>query len=161
MRARRAAWALLLGLSAAAQTPARREVAGLFSLQMPPSIALQASGGSDSRSGQLSGNMSGSGLRIDYDFGLYADPLLPRDGSSAHEERALRVDGLPARLVRWRVERPAPTRFFLGLHLPEVGRSSAGPIRLTLLAQGKDEAQVEEAQAMLLSLHMTAAGAIK
>jgi hypothetical protein len=156
MRARQAACALLLGLSAAAQAQPRRDFAGFFSLQLPASMQPQAGGiGGDS----FSGHLSGDGLRLDYDLGISADPLKDRDGGSAREERPLMVNGLPARLVRWRVEQPAPTRYFLGLHLPRIGMSSAGPIRLTLLAHGTDLAKVDEAQAMLLSLRMAAAGA--
>lgn len=68
------------------------------------------------------------------------------------------VDGRPARPVSRRVERPVPARHFIGLHLPQVGDSVMGPIRLTLLAQTPDPARLAEAQAqaqaMLLSLRL-------
>jgi hypothetical protein len=150
--------ALLLGPGAAAKAQARRDFGGFFSIQLPDTMTPQTSGvGGDS----VSGHLSGAGLRLDYDLGQYADPLQPRDGISAREERTLVVDGLPAHLVRWRVEQPAPTRYFIGLHLPRIGMASTGPIRLTLLAHGTDLAKVDEAQAMLLSLRMAAASAIK
>jgi len=148
-----AGWTLA-GLVMAAEPLPRRELGG-FSLQLPPGMQQQA-GGSDSRAGRL----VGGALRIDYDLGLYADPLQPREGISAREERAVQIDGRPARLVRWRVEgpaSPATARFFVGLHLPQAGQSVMGPIRLTLLAQADDAAGLNEAQAILLSLRLSSA----
>lgn len=144
--------ALLLGNPLMAEPVAhlaRRELGG-FSLKLPAAVNQQA-GGIDSRAGRL----NGPSLLIDYDLGLYADPLPPREGASGREERAVVVDGLPGRLVRWRQEQPAPTRYFVGLHLPAIGSSGMGPIRLTLLAQTLDAQQMDALQDLLLSLQLT------
>jgi len=152
----RRAWlplvALLLGnplIAEPAERLERHELGG-FSLQLPAAVSQQASG-VDSRAGRL----SAPGLLIDYDLGLYADPLLPREGISGREERAVVVDGLPGRLVLWRQEQPAPLRYFVGLHLPAVGSSGMGPIRLTLLAQTLDVRQLDALQALLLSFKLS------
>lgn len=134
---------------AAAQSQARRELGG-FSLQLPPGVTQQA-GGIDSHAGRLVGDA----LRIDYDRGIHADPLMPREGITGREERAVVVDGRPARLVSWRVEQPAPARYFIGLHVPQAGESVMGAIRLTLLAQVPDSARLADAEALLLSLRLT------
>lgn len=139
--------ALLLGSPSMAEPLTRRELGG-FSLQLPAAVSQQA-GGIDSRAGRL----SGPGLQIDYDLGLYADPLLPREGISGRKEHAVVVDGLPGRLVRWRQEQPE--LHFIGLHLPAVGSSGMGPLRLTLLAQTPDAQQLDALQSLLLSLRLT------
>lgn len=144
--------ALLMATLVMAQPPVRRELGG-FSLRLPSAL-VQQTGGIDSHAGQLVGD----GLRIDYDLGIHADPLKPRDGISGREEHAVVVDGRPARLVSWRVEQPAPARYFIGLHLPQVRDSVMGPMRLTLLAQTPDPARLAEAQAMLLSLWLAPHG---
>nr|WP_316641546.1 hypothetical protein [uncultured Roseateles sp.] len=148
-RSRLALLALLLAAGAVANPPSRRELGG-FSLQLPAGVTQQA-GGIDSHAGRL----VGAALQIDYDLGLNADPLLAREGISGREERAVTIDGRPARLVSWRVEQPAPVRHFVGLHLPQVGESVMGPLGLTLLAQARDATALAEARAILLSLRLT------
>jgi hypothetical protein len=142
--------ALLLALANGAMAQQRRDLGG-FSIELPAALALQARGGVDSHSGRL----VGAGLALDYDLGLYADPLLAREGSSAHRERELIVDGRPARLVQWQIEQPTPRLYFVGLHLRQIQPTSAGPLHLTLLAQSTDPAQVQAAQAMLLTLRIS------
>lgn len=139
---------LLWGVTlAAAEPPPRRDLGG-FSLQLPATMAQQA-GGIDSKAGRLHGD----GLLIDYDLGLYSDPLLNRDGVSGYEEKPVLVDGRPARLVRW--QQQDSTRYFIGLHLPELRVTPMGPIRLTLLAQTSDATRLDDIQTLLLSLRLT------
>ncbi len=139
---------LLWGVILAAAEPLPRRDLGGFSLQLPATVVQQA-GGIDSKAGRLHGD----GLLIDYDLGLYSDPLLNRDGVSGYEEKPVLVDGRPARLVRWR--QPDSTRYFIGLHLPELRVTPMGPIRLTLLAQTSEASRLDEIQTLLLSLRLT------
>ncbi|WP_349741957.1 hypothetical protein [Roseateles cavernae] len=139
---------LLWGVTLAAAEPLPRRDLGGFSLQLPATVAQQA-GGIDSKAGRLHGD----GLLIDYDLGLYSDPLLNRDGVSGYEEKPVLVDGRPARLVRWRQQ--DSKRYFIGLHLPELRVTPMGPIRLTLLAQTSDATRLDDIQALLLSLRLT------
>lgn len=143
--------ALLLCLGSGAMAQARRDLGG-FSIELPTALALQARGGIDSHSGRWVGD----GLQLDYDLGLYADPLLARESISARVERDVIVDGRPARLVHWRLDQPAPRRYFVGLHLAQIQMSSAGPLHLTLLAHGTDPAALKAAEAMLLTLRLGA-----
>lgn len=139
---------LLWGVTLAAAEPLPRRDLGGFSLQLPVTVVQQA-GGIDSKAGRLHGD----GLLIDYDLGLYSDPLLSREGVSGYEEKAVVVDGRPARLVRWR--QPDSTRYFIGLHLPELRVTPMGPIRLTLLAQTSEASRLDDIQTLLLSLRLT------
>lgn len=150
-RAHRLGWLCLLllwGLTLSAAEPLPHRDLGGFSLQLPASMVQQA-GGIDSKAGRL----HGEGLLIDYDLGLYSDPLLSREGISGYEEKAVVVDGRPARLVRW--QQPGPTRYVIGLHLPELRATAMGPIRLTLLAQTDDATRLDDIQSLLLSLRLT------
>lgn len=128
---------------------------GGFWLRLPP-FMQQHAGGVDSRAGQL----VGGGLRIDYDLGVYADPLTPRAGALDRAQAAVVVDGLPAHVVRWRTLEPAPGRYLIGLHLPQIRPTVMGPLRLTLLAYGSDAELVERARPMLLSLRLSAPPAL-
>lgn len=139
---------LLWGVTLAAAEPLPRRDLGGFSLQLPATMVQQA-GGIDSKAGRLHGD----GLLIDYDLGLYSDPLLNRDGVNGYEEKVVVVDGRPARLVRW--QQPDSTRYFIGLHLPDLRTTAMGPIRLTLLAQTSDATRLDDIQALLLSLRLT------
>lgn len=144
---------LLVTTGALAHPTARRDLGG-FSLQLPAGLSRQA-GGIDSHAGRL----VGEALTIDYDLGAQADALQPREGISGRQERAVIVDGRPARLVSWRVDGPPPAapRYFIGLHLPRVADSVMGPVRLTLLGQVLDPAKLAEAEAILMSLRVDGA----
>ena len=141
------AW--LAGAEALACPRQRRELGG-FSLLLPAAMTLQA-GGTDSYTGRL----VGVGLQIEYDLGLYADPLQARAAAVDRTQRAVTVDGHAGWLVRWREPSPAPTRCFIGLHLPQVRDSIMGPLRLTLLAWSLEPAAADAAQTILLSLRLT------
>lgn len=148
---RAALWLPLLGACvgatlAVAQPLARRDLGG-FSLDLPTTMTAIARG-TDSRAGRLVGET----MQIDYDYGLYSDPLHPRDGISGYQESQIVVNGLSARLVQWRAAQPAVTRCFVGLHVPQVESSVMGPIRLTLLAWTDDPGQIDSARSILLSL---------
>lgn len=149
--ARRLSWlclSLLWGGTLVAAEPLPRRDLGGFSLKLPATL-VQHTGSVDSKAGRL----HGAGLLIDYDLGLYSDPLHSREGVSGYEERAVVVDGRPARLVRW--QQPDLTRYFIGLHLPDLRATAMGPIRLTLLAQTEDATRLDEIQTVLLSLRLT------
>ena len=149
--ARRLSWlclSLLWGVALATAEPLPRRDLGGFSLKLPATMVQQV-GGVDSKAGRLHGD----GLLIDYDLGLYSDPLLSREGVSGYEETAVVVDSRPARLVRW--QQPDSTRYFIGLHLPDLRATAMGPIRLTLLAQTTDATRLDEIQNLLLSLRLT------
>lgn len=103
---------------------------GAFQLRAPDHMQLSA-GGIDSQAGAL----TAEGLRIDYDFGLYSDPLERRDDAVQYDASSGSIDGLPARFVRFRTRDPAGhSRTCSGVHVPRVRQSGTGPLSLTVLA---------------------------
>lgn len=121
---------------------------GPLTVRTPAGMVL-ARGGTDS----LAGAIVGENLRLDYDLGLYSDPLEPREGAGDFEVRAGTLDGLPARFVSYRiVNETGQTRFCTGVHVPEVRRSVMGRIGFTALACGDHPRSMKLARAILSTL---------
>lgn len=122
---------------------------GAFTMRAPVKMRL-ASGGVDSQAGVLTAD----GLRIDYDFGLYSDPLNPRDDALEYTSRSGRIDGLDARFVRYRLasapDRPAQA--CAGVHVPGVRSSGMGPLALTVLVCAATADGLRDAPAMFDSI---------
>lgn len=145
----------------------RRDLGG-FSWCAPPGWQRLSGNAIDSMAGQfVAGGHGGPALHIDYDFGIYSDPLrqLP-PGATQVSEQTIMVDGLAARLVRFSL--PAPVtdsatggkrgidadapRYFVGLHVPEIQATPMGPLKLTVLAKSADEARLREAEPVFASI---------
>jgi hypothetical protein len=143
------------GLVMAGTTPAadctRLALPG-FSLCLPPGWQHLPGAGTDSTVGSL----RGPGLEIQYDLGLYSDPLREPEGAADFQARPAELLGRPVRWVRYRLNREGRTWHLLGLHVPEVRRSRMGPLRLTLLARTAEAERVEAATAILGSLGLPA-----
>lgn len=121
---------------------------GQFTLRAPASMVLTR-GGADS----VAGILVGEDLRLDYDFGLYADPLQTREGVRDFIVRDGIVDGLAARFVTYSIgSETGETRSCVGVHVPEVTRSVLGPIRLTVLACSDDPRRMKLARAIFSTL---------
>ena len=122
---------------------------GAFWMQAPKTWTLGKGQGTDSAVGRL----SSAGVSMEYDFGLYSDPLRVPEGATEVKERALVIDGLPARQVSY-IMHPAATTpmHYLGLHIPEVRATSMGKQRLTLLAQSVHATPLKQAAAVMATV---------
>ncbi len=123
---------------------------GAFQLRAPGPMQSSA-GGIDSQAGAL----TGEGLRIDYDFGLYSDPLERRDDAVQYDARNGIIDGLPARFVRFRTRDPAgQSRSCSGVHVPRVRQSGTGPLSLTVLACAARPERLSDMPAVFSSIRI-------
>jgi hypothetical protein len=133
---------MLLGSAGApADTPCRRRTLGEFSICVPAPWQLERRG-SDSASGRF----TDGAVRLEYDFGLYSDPLkIPQHATDTHEKEVT-AGGLAARQVAYTLPQVsgAPV-LWLGLHVPRVRQVSMGWLKLTLLAQAADPRQLQQA----------------
>lgn len=122
---------------------------GAFQLRTPAGMQL-AAGGIDSQAGAL----SAGDLRIEYDFGLYSDPLTRRDDTWDYQSRSGSVDGLTARFVRFRLgATPGQTaRMCSGVHVPGVRESGMGALALTVLACAARDDSLKVVPAVLASI---------
>ncbi len=150
---------LLVGGSMAAcvsaATPAdwRTWDLGAFQMRAPAELRHTA-GGIDSQAGAL----TAAGLRIDYDFGLYSDPLARRNDTLDYHARDGKVDGLDARFVRFRIA-PAGAQAgqsCSGVHVPAVRSSGMGPLALTVLACAPHADGLRDVPDMLASIRLQA-----
>ena len=133
---------------AAAPTHWRTWDLGDFRLQTPPGWT-QVVGGIDSQAGTL----AEGGLRIEYDFGRYSDPLARREDMQDYRSNAGMVDGLPARFVQFRSVGPAGQRQTCsGVHVPRIRPSGTSMLSLTVLACADTEAQLGPSAAILGSI---------
>jgi hypothetical protein len=106
-------------------------------------------GGIDSQAGVLTAD----GLRIDYDFGLYSDPLVRRDDMRDYQSTAGTVDGLAARFVRFRLAGATQSLpLCSGVHVPQVRRSGTGILALTVLACADRAERLTDAPAIFESI---------
>lgn len=142
--------ALLMAASSCVAAPGwTRHDLGAFWLEAPPGWSQAADRAVDSSAGHL----TAEGLRLDYDFGLYADPLPVPDGATDVRERAVVVDGLPARQVRYRLrDGSARPMYYLGIHVPDIRSTRMGPLKLTVLAASADKKQIRRAEAAMATI---------
>jgi len=127
---------------------------GGFALHTPADMQLRT-GGIDSQAGTLTSDS----LRIDYDFGLYSDPLAQREDALDFQSCGATVDGLPARQVQFRLQDAAgQSRSCIGVHVPQVRQSGMGPLRLTVLACADKPDQLKDMPAMFASIRLTGSG---
>lgn len=139
---------VLTACTLAAAANWRRWELGAFRLQTPANLQ-QVAGGIDSQAGSLSAD----GLRVQYDFGRYSDPLTPTDDTLDYHSDAGMVDGLPARFVRFRVKGPtASAPFCSGVHVPQVRPAGAGMLSLTVLACAMTADQLAPVSAIFASI---------
>ena len=150
-----APWALVV-LSGCAMAAApvdwRTWDLGAFRLQAPAGLQHQASG-IDSQAGALSAD----GLRVQYDFGRYSDPLTRRSDTLDYHADAGTVDGLPARFVQFRVKGQTGTmQSCSGVHVPQVRPSGTSMLSLTVLACADTREQLAPVSAILASIRFQA-----
>jgi len=121
-----------------------------FSLRAPAEWLLVA-GGADSQAGRLQGP---SGVAISYDFGLYSDPLTAPHGAVDMQTQSATVGGLPARWVRYVLPGGAGStpRSCVGLHVPQVRKTSMGPIRFTAQTCVQDPASLALARSVMATV---------
>jgi len=136
----------LAAIAYASETPRdwnEVDAEGRFSIMAPRGTTFSRTPGIDS----FTGVFQAPQFSIQVDYGLHADRLDRDSTKNAYVERAITVDGRPARLVAALIQRGSP-QYFVGLHVPELKRSSSGPIGLTftsVVAREQDLAQVEAA----------------
>lgn len=153
--------ALVLGIMAGcalADTPVgwRHWDLGAIRLQAPALMQLKA-GGIDSQAGALTAD----GLRIDYDFGLYSDPLARRDGLLDYRSSDAAVDGRAARMVQFQRggASAATLQACSGVHVPAVRQSSMGAMSLTVLACAASADGLKDVPAIFRSIRFQDAAA--
>lgn len=124
---------------------------GAFQMRAPANLS-QTAGGVDSQAGAL----SAGGLRVDYDFGLYSDPLARREDTLDYQSSAGKVDGLDARFVQYRLGASGEqaAQACSGLHVPRVVTSGMGPLALTVLACTERADGLADVPAMLASIRL-------
>jgi hypothetical protein len=148
MRALVAALSIVAGCAGAASAPWNKLDLGPFLMSAPAGWTLRQ-GGTDS----VTGHLGSEGLDLDYDFGLYSDPLAVPAGARDVSERAVQVDGLPARRVSYTLQRNASAPvYYLGVHVPQVRVISLGRIRLTLLAHSTAAKELAEVDAVVATI---------
>jgi hypothetical protein len=139
LRLRLAAFApVVLVACAMAATPPdwRARDLGGFTLHTPADMQLRAGG--------------------DYDFGLYADPLVQREDALDYQSGAAIVDGMSARQVHFRLQDAAgQSRSCIGVHVPQVRQSGTGPLSLTMLACADKADDLKDVPAMFASIRIT------
>jgi hypothetical protein len=144
MRARVAALSILASCAGATSLAWNTIDLGPFQMSVPAAWALRQ-GGTDS----VAGHLSAEGLDLDYDFGLYSDPLVVPVGALNGSVGVVQVDGLPARRVSYTLQRDAaPPMHYLGVHVPRVRLVAMGRIRLTLLGYSTDTAKLAQVEAV-------------
>ena len=102
-----------------------------YSLRAPTGTTYRAGQGIDS----LVGAFKGPSVDVSSDYGLHSNPLTEWQSRAQYQERAVEVDGRPAKLVTaYAPELVADKPYLIGIHVPEVKRSLLGAIKLTLTA---------------------------
>lgn len=125
---------------------------GEFRLQTPPGWS-QIVGGIDSQAGTL----AQGGLRVEYDFGRYSDPLTRRDDMRDYRSNAGAVDGLPARFVQFRATSlGGQMQSCSGVHVSHIRPSGSAKVSLTVLACADTEAQLGPSAAIIGSIRWSA-----
>ncbi|MEO7941650.1 MAG: hypothetical protein ABIR55_23730 [Burkholderiaceae bacterium] len=125
---------------------------GAFRMQTPANLQ-QVAGGIDSQAGTLSAD----GLRVIYDFGRYSDPLERTGDTLDYQSQAGVVDGLPGRMVQFRVNDPAAaTQFCSGVHVPRAQPSPSAALSLTVLACAPTVEQLAPVPAIIASIRLRA-----
>ncbi len=122
---------------------------GAFQMRAPANLS-QTAGGIDSQAGAL----SAGGLRVDYDFGLYSDPLARREDTLDYQSSAGKVDGLDARFVQYRLGSSGEqaAQACSGVHVPRVVTSGMGRLALTVLACAAHADGLADVPTMLASI---------
>jgi hypothetical protein len=127
----------------------RVEVAGEFSLALPPKLKAVPTAGADS----LVHRFRGEGLTISIDYGRYSNPLTNLSGNDL-VRNVVRVDGRSAELVTLEeTDESAGLVYTAALHVPEVGRPR---VKFTLVAQAASEEARDRGVLVAMSLRFTA-----
>lgn len=112
-----------------------------FTVMAPPGTTFQRSSGIDS----FTGVFNAPGFTVHVDYGPHSDPLNRDRGRTQYLERAISIDGKPAKLVTAR-ERSMERPYLIGMHIPALKHSTVGAIGLTLychVERERDYATVE------------------
>lgn len=120
----------------------RIDINGRIQMDAPVSARKVPKQGIDS----VVGEILGSDFACSYDFGAYSNPLIGIDGA---DETSLTIDGYQARIV----QTPAG---FMGLHMPEIGRTVVGATRLTISCDAVPEGRRPDIDAMFRSVQVIA-----
>lgn len=102
------------------------------------------------------GRFASGDAQLSYDHGLYSDPLNPPEGALDYQVQPRTIDGRAARRVSFRLPGPGGLVQVIGLHVPEAGRSSMGPLRLTVLLRSRQPALLHKADEILGSIRFPA-----
>ena len=101
----------------------------LFSVKAPPGTVFKPGQGKDS----VIGAFEGPGFLLSFDYGVYSDPLDRDSRDQGYQARDTRVNGKAAKIVTAYARLRSPVRpYFIGIHFPDVEKSSLGSIKLTV-----------------------------
>ena len=96
---------------------------GDFSVSLPSDMRSVPVRGIDSHVGEF----QGEGLKVDFDYGLYSNPLTRRDLSSSRDLQSFSedwtlIDGRRAKIVHasWTAKEGAKPDYFCGVYFPDV-----------------------------------------
>ena len=102
-----------------------------FSLRAPPGTSYKPGQVIDS----LVGVFTSPEFELASDYGLYSNSLTQWQDNAQYVERAVEVDGKPAKLVTaYAPEVTAERPYLIALYVADVKRSSLGGVKLSLIA---------------------------
>lgn len=116
------------------------DIDGRVQMEAPVDVKVAPKQGIDS----LVGDIAGDDFVCSYDLGAYSNRLNDIEGAS---ESRLQIDGFDARLIE-------ATPAFIGLHMPEIGRSVIGATRLTISCANPPAGRRDEIETMLRSIRI-------
>jgi hypothetical protein len=117
-----------------------------FTICAPPTWTL-VKGGTDS----AAGHFQDGALRVDYDFGLYSDPLAVPAGATGVTGEPVTIDGHTASRVTYTRPTTPPT-YCLGVHVSGVAKVSMGQLKLTILASTPKAEQLQALDAVVATV---------
>jgi hypothetical protein len=127
-------------------------IGSLLTLAAPPGTRFEPGRGADS----LVGTLVGPNFKLQLDYGVYSDPLTDQSRFMTYWAEKILVDNKPATIVHATVASPStdPARF-IGLHVPQLGKSGLGALSLTLSSVVSDSEQQGILDRMFGSIHFT------
>ncbi len=130
-------WLLALGAATAPPVAAAAIPADWITVSADSILTLKAPPGTRFRKERdtdgFVGTFVGPGFVLQLAYGAHSNPLADPRPYVAYVAQPAQIDGKPATIVSATVADPAADRrYFIGLHVPELGRSGRGALSLTI-----------------------------
>lgn len=107
----------------------------VFSLTAPGGTTFHPSQGLDS----FVGAFTNQKFRIDFDYGLYSDPLTNYSGQPDYKIQELQIDNRKARIISYSDPTNTQYPYFIGVHFYDLGKTMLGTTKLTVFSRLKDK----------------------